>query len=43
MTIAKETRVIYGEHLPWAPIEAHRHLFHREVVSAAQADSSTVI
>ncbi|WP_435170700.1 cupin domain-containing protein [Paenibacillus glycanilyticus] len=38
MTIANETEVIVGEHMEWGLMPDHIHLYHREIVSAAQAD-----
>ncbi|GMK44252.1 MULTISPECIES: cupin domain-containing protein [Paenibacillus] len=38
MTIANETEVIVGEQMEWGLMPDHIHLYHREIVSAAQAD-----
>lgn len=34
-----ETRVLDGAAMPWAPIPAHPHLDHREILDAEQADA----
>lgn len=39
MAVAKETNVIVGETMEWAPMPDHIRLFHREIVSAEQADT----
>ncbi|MGO4108579.1 cupin domain-containing protein [Paenibacillus sp. YAF4_2] len=38
MAIANETEVIVGEQMEWGLMPDHIHLYHREIVSAAQAD-----
>ncbi|WP_336776510.1 cupin domain-containing protein [Paenibacillus sp. MMO-58] len=38
MTLANETEVIVGEQMEWGLMPDHIHLYHREIVSAAQAD-----
>lgn len=34
----KETQVVVGDKMEWKPMEDHRALFHREIVTAKQAD-----
>ncbi|ACT03537.1 cupin domain-containing protein [Paenibacillus sp. JDR-2] len=38
MAIANETEVMVGEQMEWGLMPDHIHLYHREIVSAAQAD-----
>jgi hypothetical protein len=38
MKEATATTVKLGKAIPWAPIEDHIGLFHREIVDAAEAD-----
>ncbi|CAM4299166.1 mannose-6-phosphate isomerase-like protein (cupin superfamily) [Paenibacillus endophyticus] len=38
MITAKKTEVIIGEQMPWGLMPDHIELYHREIVSAAQAD-----
>jgi len=38
MSKAEETKVIVGEEMEWGLMPNHWHLYHREIVNAAQAD-----
>jgi mannose-6-phosphate isomerase-like protein (cupin superfamily) len=39
MMTAKETEVLTGDAKPWALMPNHIHLYHREILSAEQADA----
>jgi mannose-6-phosphate isomerase-like protein (cupin superfamily) len=39
MITAKETKILQGEAKPWELMPNHIHLYHREILSAEQADS----
>lgn len=39
MKLAQQTSVKEGSSIPWTQIPEHLHLFHREIVDAAEADA----
>ncbi len=39
MNVAKEMKVRVGENMSWIPIPEHVHLYHKEIVNAADADA----
>jgi len=39
MTATKATSVKAGDSMPWSPIADHVSLYHREIVTAAEADA----
>ncbi|WP_407267738.1 cupin domain-containing protein [Radiobacillus sp. PE A8.2] len=38
MITTKETKVLQGDKMKWAPMPDHINLYHREIVSAQEAD-----